>query len=59
MSLTMRFPEYVFNEINTYVLFSRMGCLPDTPFLWLTQTLMNTSLLSLERKGNFCLPKFP
>ena len=46
----MHFPDYVFNEIHTYVLFSRIGYFTDTPFLWQRQTLMNMSLLSFQKK---------
>ena len=55
--VTVRFLDYVFNEIHTYVLFSRMGCFPDTPFLWQTLKLMNMSHLSFEKK-NFLLAQF-
>ena len=52
--VTVRFLDYVFNEIHTYVLFSRMGCFPDAPFLWQTQKLKNSSLLSLAQFSVLC-----
>ena len=57
--VTVGFPDYAFNENMHDVLLSRMGCFPDTLFLWQTQKLKNTSLLSLKKKkGTFACAIF-
>ena len=56
--VTVGFPDYAFNENMHDVLLSQMGCFPDTLFLWQTQKLKNTSLLSLKKKKELLLARF-